>query len=283
MRNEITVIAVASIGFIFNYFWLFPKVAKNDVKKMAWLDLATMVPVFGIIALLFMGTEEKFSLIFFETNWFVFTIVIYAAIELPLFSWYLKSRNLGREYLNEFKGGDWFTGTSEKAVSKQLNDTKWNWIRTNEVQSILVITANLSIISGTVFLILVGDNKWSLRLALLHMIAIGVFWGLLHQSTRLVADAPEPALDERMIQDRNKSHFQAYRILFCLIMLGLIGLEIFAISSDVQNTSVDGFLYNLELTWPQIQAIFWFYLGYAITLPSMVLAWKQSRAPQMIS
>lgn len=280
MSNELTVIAIALVGFIFNYFWLFPKVAKNNLKKMAWLDLLAIVPVFGIITLLFYGSNERFSLIFFDTNWFIFSIVIYAVIEIPLFSWYLKSRNLGREYLNEFKDGftgDWFTGTTQKAVSKQLNDTRWNWIRTPKAQSRLVITSNIAIISGTVFLAFVGDNKWS-SLALLHIIIIGVVWSLLRQSTRLIADAPNHALDERTIRERNRSHFHAYRILGTLIMAGLVGLMIFAIRADVQNTSIDGFYYNLELTWPQVQGIFWFYWAYAITLPSMVLAWKQSKA-----
>ena len=50
----------------------------------------------------------------------------------------------------------------------------------------------------------------------------------------------------------------------------------YSISEDLLNDS-DGFNYTLQLTWPQINAIFWLVFGYAYMLPSLIMAWRESR------
>jgi hypothetical protein len=85
-----------------------------------------------------------------------------------------------------------------------------------------------------------------------------------------VADAPEEALDERLIQIRDRSYVIAYRWLSMLAILLATALLGFSIYTDSQPES-DGFSYNIPLTWPQVQAIFWLIFAYTAMLPSMAV------------
>jgi hypothetical protein len=97
------------------------------------------------------------------------------------------------------------------------------------------------------------------------------------RSVRSVADAPESILDERMLLERNRGYFFAYRWLGMLTMGVGTALILFVVISDTRNTSVDEFYYQIEFTYPQIQALFWVIFGYAMMLPSISLAWLQSK------
>jgi len=154
-------------------------------------------------------------------------------------------------------------------VEKQLNDTRWDGLRTNNGRKFLLIVSNLLILFGTGFLLLVGDDPRTLY-GIIHILLIFVFWFLLRTSVRLVPEAPEEALDEMLLKIRNRSYVIAYRWLTTLVALGVTALMIFAIIYDSSPGS-DGFNYQLNLTWPQVQAVFWFYFAYMLMLPSMAM------------
>jgi ABC-type methionine transport system permease subunit len=99
---------------------------------------------------------------------------------------------------------------------------------------------------------------------------------MLRTSVRLIAEARDEALDERMIAERNRTYFTAYQVFSSMVMGLLVGLLIFVITQDASAQS-DSFNYQLSLTWPQVQALFWFIWGYAFMAPSMVMAWRESR------
>ena len=130
-------------------------------------------------------------------------------------------------------------------------------------------------IAGTVFLFRVGDNGWA-SLIVLYIIAIFVFWFLLRTAVRLIPDAPDRALDERLIQERNSVFHRAYQYLFGVSAALAGALLGYSASKDLLNDS-DGFNYTLQFTWPQVNAIFWLVFGYAYMLPSLIMAWRESR------
>lgn len=272
--NESLVVFVILATLAASYLWIYPKFAGNDVKKMAWLDFALGFLPLGTSAILFWESDPTFRFIFFDTNWFFFTLLALTLLELPLFFWYLKARGLGRAYWQLMvgssgsQGSGWETATV-KSVEKQLNDTQWDGLRTKGAKIFLLIATNVSLLAGTVFLVVVGDNGWT-ALSLIYILLLFTFWFLLRKSVRLVADAPEEALDERLIQIRDRSYVIAYRWLSMLAILLATGLLGFSIYTDSQPES-DGFLYNVPLTWPQVQAIFWLIFAYTAMLPSMAV------------
>jgi hypothetical protein len=273
--NELNMIFVILVTLAVSYLWVYPTFAGNDIKRLHLYDIGlTAIPI-AIAGAFFWVSDPPFSLIFFETNWFVFTIVSYVILELPLSFWYLKARGISQAYWDSFriapKGSPdaaW-AAASVKSVEKQLSDSKWDGLRTRGAKRFLLIGTNVVILFGTGFLIAVGDNALA-SYALIHILLLGVFYFLLRQSVRLVADAPEEALDERLIRIRDRSYLVAYRWFGALAVVLASALMVFAIRSDAQPDS-DGFNYVLSFTWPQAQAVFWLVIGYALMLPSLAM------------
>ena len=274
--SELSIVIFNLVALAIAYLYIYPKYAGNDVKRMAWLDTAVGGLLLLVLAPFNWGSPNDYTFFAFDTNWWIFAILSYALLELPLFFLYVKARGLGAEYRDFLKSSGGFTEmASEKSVKKQLADTKWDGLRTRGALRFLVIGTNTTVILGTTFLFLVGDNDWT-ALLMLYIVALIVFWFLLRTAVRLIPDAPDSALDERMIQERNIVYRRAYQYL-----MGISGalagtLFGYAVGSDLANSG-DGFNYEIKLTWPQINAIFWAVFGYAYMLPSLIMAWRESK------
>lgn len=271
--NELLVIFYILATLAVAYLWIYPTFIGNNLKLMAWVDtVVTTVPI-AISAVLFWVSDPTFSFFGWELNWFFFTLLALVVLELPIFILYLRARGLSQEYWGYLKAS--FTGAengytaSAKAVEKELNDTRWDGLRTRGAKIFLLVFSNLALILGSVFLFLVGDNPWSSYI-IIHILLLIVFWYLLRKSVRLVADAPDEALDEMTIKQRNQSYLWAYRWLISLMTIPVIALLIFTFVSDA-NPASDGFNYTLNFTYPQIQAVVWLILGYSWMLPSMTM------------
>ena len=277
--SELSILIVNLTALAIAYLFVYPKYAGNDVKRLAWLDTAVGGVSLLVLVPFNLGSPSDYTFIAFDTSWWIFAILSYALLELPLFYLYVKARGLGPEYRNLFKSSRGFTETaSDKSVRKQLSDTKWDGLRTRGALRFLVFGTNFTVLIGTTFLFLVGDNVWS-SLMILYIGALCVFWQLLRTAVRLIPDALDSALDERLIQERNSVYHRAYQYFFGVSGLLAGALLGYAISEDFLNDSngFDGFNYTLQLTWPQIHAIFWLVFGYAYLLPSLIMAWRESR------
>lgn len=274
--SELSIVIVNLAALAIAYLYIYPKYAGNDVKRLAWLDTAVGGVALLVLAPFNWGSPSDYTFIAFDTSWWIFAILSYALLELPLFYFYVKARGLGPEYRNLFKSSGGFTEmASEKSVRKQLSDTKWDGLRTRGALRFLVFGTNITMIAGTIFLFRVGDNGWA-SLLILYIFAIFVFWFLLRTAVRLIPDAPDRALDERLIQERNIVYHRAYQYLFGVSAVLAGALLGYSVGQDFGNDS-DGFNYTLQLTWPQINAIFWLVFGYAYMLPSLIMAWRESR------
>jgi hypothetical protein len=138
-----------------------------------------------------------------------------------------------------------------------------------------LVGSNFVLIVGTVALFLTGDTPWT-SYVLIQVALIFINWFLLRKSVRLIADAPEEFLDERLVQARNRAYVPAYQLLGGLILTALTALLVFAIVADFSRDS-DGFTYELTFTWTQLQGVFWLFCGYALMLPSMAVILQDLR------
>jgi hypothetical protein len=286
--NELLVIFYILATIAVAYLLVYPRLIGENVKLMAWVDIPVTAVPLGISALLFWESDPVFKFIFFETNWFVYTLVAMVIIELPVLILYLRARDLSKQYWEMIKSSFGVSKNSKwsiasaKSVEKQLNDTRWDGLRTIGAKRILFFGANAAMLFGTGFLFAVGDNAWAIY-SLIHILLIGVFWFLLRQSVRQVADAPDEALDEMLIKRRNESYVVAFRWLALFGFAIVTALMVFAIYIDGQESS-DGFNYQLNLTWPQVQAIFWFFAGYSFMLPSLAMTYLElNRGKKLIT
>lgn len=76
------------------YLFVYPKFCGSDGKKIANNDLAASGIVLVVAGSIFWGSDEQFSLLLFSVNWFWFTLITYAAIEIPVLLWYFKKHDV---------------------------------------------------------------------------------------------------------------------------------------------------------------------------------------------
>jgi hypothetical protein len=165
------------------------------------------------------------------------------------------------------KVNDWLWQTTNKnEVMRDLADTKWDWLRTPRGLDTVITIAFFMLFVAPVIVWFVDDGIGIIPLV---MVA-GIFaaWFLLRRAVRLVADAPDEALDERLVAIRNRIYLSAYRAL--ATVLGFLGVAvlIWAFQTDVSGVMTT----SLSLTWPQINAVVWFLYGQILIWPSLALA-----------
>jgi hypothetical protein len=273
--NELLVVLYILVTLAVAYLWFYPTFVGNNVRAMAWWDVLVSGFPFGISAVLFWQSDPVFTLFTFELNWFFFTLITLVLIEAPILLLYLKARNLSSEYWAQFsmapKGSPdaGWAAASVKGVEKSLNDSRWDGLRTPGAKRFLLVSSNVFLIGSSALVFNLSDNQWTIY-TLVHVLFVFVFWFLLRQSVRLVADAPQEALDEMLLKKRNESYVIAYRWLAAFATGLAIALLVFIILVD-SDVSSDGFNYTVSFTWPQTQAFFWFLMGYLAMLPSMAL------------
>lgn len=276
--NELIVVALVISTLAIAYLWVYPRVAGNDVKKMAWLDIALGLVLFAVVGAMFWNENPPFTLVFFDTNWFIFTLVVWVILELPLFFLYLKARGLGEQY-KAFWRGSMSTSTSVKSVQDSLEDTRWDGLRTPGAKRALLVSTNLvALVGGALLWFMPEDSGTGFAASLvglaLYLLLLGAGWYLLRQSTRLIADAPDAALDERTVSERNRSYLPAYRVLTTAVMIGWIFVLGFTAAGEELGLVDDP--YVIELTLKQLQVLFWGTLFYVSALPSMALTWAST-------
>ena len=148
----------------------------------------------------------------------------------------------------------WLEGVTEREVTQSLNDENPSRLRTHKVRRLMVISiAATTCALG--LLVLWPDTKLRSYLEFAGLASSIVLYLLIRKSVRLIADAPNDLLDERQIAVRDAAHTTAYRILSIVSVAFMI---IFSLADPLQRG---------------IPLIFGF-LMLAVSLPSMVLAWR---------
>jgi TRAP-type uncharacterized transport system fused permease subunit len=91
---ELTIILINVAFIVPAYFYFYPKFAGSNGNKVALYDLLITVSVLAISYLLFADKNIQFNIVVVSLNWFWFTLLTYAVIEMPLMLWYYKKNNV---------------------------------------------------------------------------------------------------------------------------------------------------------------------------------------------
>lgn len=172
------------------------------------------------------------------------------------------NRKISLSALNEWL---WQT-TSSEYVQKDLSDTKWNWLRTPRGLTAVIAVSFVVVFVAPAIVWFVDDGFGVIPL--LMVAAVFAVWFLLRRAVRLVADAPDEALDERLIAIRNRVYLSAFRAL--ATVLGLMGTALLIWAFQADDSGV--VTLTLSLTWPQTNAVVWFLFGQILIWPSLALA-----------
>ncbi len=96
---ELQILAIELVALGIGYFWLYPglgPLTNARATKLRLLRAALVVDgaAFLTVAALFWGAGTRFSLIVFETNWFIFFLITFVALDLPLSLWFMRRYGL---------------------------------------------------------------------------------------------------------------------------------------------------------------------------------------------
>ena len=94
--------------------------------------------------------------------------------------------------------------TSPGEVTKDLSDTRWNWLRTPRGLTVVIAVSSFILFIAPVIVWFLDDGIGFIPLSMVA--GVFVAWFLLRRAVRLVADAPDDALDERQIGIRNRTY-----------------------------------------------------------------------------
>ena len=103
MSPFLTILALNVVAYGLAYRVLYPRLVGRDTGRMMRADAIVIAIILGIGFLLFHGQGHRFSLILFDTNWVVMTVVVGAAVEIPFLLDYM--RRFGITW-QDFGGGD---------------------------------------------------------------------------------------------------------------------------------------------------------------------------------
>jgi hypothetical protein len=145
-----------------------------------------------------------------------------------------------------------------------LNDSSYNWLRTNSARRILAVLYVVVVAA----LVTLWAQSWTFA-ALLAMAVWGVALLGLRISVRTQADLPDYALDERQRAERDRTYLDAYRIVGGVAIIGAAVALFVVASRDRDGAGL------ISLDYGGVSALFWGTLATLVGLPSLVMAWTQ--------
>lgn len=94
LAPETRILILVTLILAVAYLGIFPSLAKKTLGRLMMIDLALNILALVIAGAWFWGSGTGFSLLFFETNWVIFTIVCFALLEIPLFLRFAKAHGI---------------------------------------------------------------------------------------------------------------------------------------------------------------------------------------------
>ncbi len=94
MTPEAVILLVNATFLAFAYLWVYPNLTTKTVALVMRYDLIISMAAVGVAGLLYWGSGIRFSLIVFDSNWAVFSIVTLLVMETPLFIRFAKKHDL---------------------------------------------------------------------------------------------------------------------------------------------------------------------------------------------
>ena len=94
MTPELKILVINGVLMAYAYLWAYPALTEKKLSVIMRRDLAISAAALLIAGAIFFGTGARFSLVFTETNWFLFSILTLFAMETPLFFWFARKYDL---------------------------------------------------------------------------------------------------------------------------------------------------------------------------------------------
>ena len=94
MSAEIAILLLNLVIVFVAYGSVYPKLAGNNANRIAFFDLIASGFALFVVGTKYWGTGEQFTILFFDANWFWFTLICYGLVEAPIAYWYIKKHKV---------------------------------------------------------------------------------------------------------------------------------------------------------------------------------------------
>lgn len=94
MTPEATVLIINAVFMAYAYLWAYPAIVRKTISAIMLRDTAISLAALLVAGMLYWDTGVRFSLILFDTNWAVFSIIILIIFETPLSFWFVRKYDI---------------------------------------------------------------------------------------------------------------------------------------------------------------------------------------------
>ncbi|MEI5640635.1 MULTISPECIES: hypothetical protein [unclassified Pseudoalteromonas] len=94
MSPEWTLILLNVILLFIAYVVIYPKLEDKSFSNISKQDLIVTTVSLVVAGSLYYDRDISFSLVLFDSNWIVFTIVAFSVIEIPFLLWFKQRYNI---------------------------------------------------------------------------------------------------------------------------------------------------------------------------------------------
>ena len=83
------------------YLGIFPSLEEKTLNKIMAIDIALTSIALLVAGGWFLGLDIGFSLLLFETNWWLFTLITLFVMEVPVFLWFARKHGIAISFDDE--------------------------------------------------------------------------------------------------------------------------------------------------------------------------------------
>jgi len=94
LTPEFIILLINAIIVGLGYLLIYPKVAGSDINKILVNDVIATCCALIIAGSVYWGSDITFNAIITTLDWFWFSLISYAAIEIPMMLWYFNKHNV---------------------------------------------------------------------------------------------------------------------------------------------------------------------------------------------
>jgi hypothetical protein len=94
MSPETTLLATNAAFLGVAYLWLYPGLEPKTFRRLLGYDVAISGAALLVAGLLYSGDGLGFSMLVAEVPWWAFSILTFAAMELPLWEWFRRRHGI---------------------------------------------------------------------------------------------------------------------------------------------------------------------------------------------
>ena len=95
---ELQILILNTVVLGVAYLGIYPSLQDKTLNKIMAIDLVLTALVLIVAGGWFLGTDIGFSLLFFEANWVVFTLITLFVMEVPIFFWFARKHGIPITY-----------------------------------------------------------------------------------------------------------------------------------------------------------------------------------------